>query len=451
MTAVTEVTQPLDLPGMADAARTVRRSFAAGLVAPVLGGLVLVMVASAIRMPLGSAGLLGLAWVGLSAAALVTTGPLLAARPQLGAAGSQDILRAGMLAALVCWAGDAFVDLPVDDGRLVLLVLVAVGVSLLARVVSARFSGAPLRVVVVGEIGDRERMAAASQRLTQGGITAVASVGPGGLDAAVAREQPDAVLVVPGPGLFGRQVQRLAWQTERLGVPLLIDTRLVDVTPTRARPLRVGALSLVHVAHARRDGALRLVKHAWERMAAAVALLLLSPLLLLTAAAIRLDSSGPVFFKQRRVGRLGATFTMLKFRTMCVDAEARLAELAPREGHVLFKMACDPRVTRVGAFLRRYSLDELPQLINVVRGEMALVGPRPCLPSELAKYDDDPLRRLVVRPGLTGLWQVSGRSDLSWEESVRLDLDYVDNWSLGRDLAIVARTVRAVLGHSGAY
>jgi lipopolysaccharide/colanic/teichoic acid biosynthesis glycosyltransferase len=166
---------------------------------------------------------------------------------------------------------------------------------------------------------------------------------------------------------------------------------------------------------------------------------------------VRLDSAGPALFRQVRVGRDGRHFTMLKLRTMRTDAESVRAQVDNEVDQVLFKNRQDPRITRIGRILRRYSLDELPQLVNVVRGDMSLVGPRPALPSEVAAYDHDPLRRLVVRPGLTGLWQISGRSDLSWRESVRLDLDYVDNWSLPRDLTIIGRTLHAVLGHRGAY
>jgi lipopolysaccharide/colanic/teichoic acid biosynthesis glycosyltransferase len=171
------------------------------------------------------------------------------------------------------------------------------------------------------------------------------------------------------------------------------------------------------------------------------------------ALSVKLGSRGPVLFKQRRVGRGNTTFTMLKFRTMVVDAEDRLAALAEQsEGNtVLFKLRLDPRVTKVGTFLRRYSMDELPQLINVLRGEMSLVGPRPPLEQEVAMYAADDTRRMLVKPGLTGLWQVSGRSDLSWDDSVLLDLRYVDNWSMTLDLLILWKTLRAVLKGSGAY
>lgn len=182
-------------------------------------------------------------------------------------------------------------------------------------------------------------------------------------------------------------------------------------------------------------------------------MLLASPLLLVTALLVRLTSRGPALFRQKRVGRAGVEFTMLKFRTMSVDAEARKADLhALDEGNgILFKLRDDPRVTRLGRHLRRFSVDELPQLVNVVRGEMSLVGPRPPLPAEVARYAIDDARRMLVKPGLTGLWQVSGRSDLTWEESMRLDLRYADNWSIALDLLILWKTARAVVGRDGAY
>ncbi|MGZ4634083.1 exopolysaccharide biosynthesis polyprenyl glycosylphosphotransferase [Oryzihumus sp.] len=187
-------------------------------------------------------------------------------------------------------------------------------------------------------------------------------------------------------------------------------------------------------------------------MAICIALAAL-PAIELVALAVHLDSAGPILFRQNRIGARGEPFEMLKFRTMVTDAEDRIAEID--DGHetnaVLFKKRNDPRVTRVGKILRRYSLDELPQLFNVLRGDMSLVGPRPPLPQEVEKYEPDAVRRLRVQPGLTGLWQVSGRSDLSWEESLRLDLWYVDNWSLVLDVQILIRTLRAVVRGAGAY
>jgi lipopolysaccharide/colanic/teichoic acid biosynthesis glycosyltransferase len=169
------------------------------------------------------------------------------------------------------------------------------------------------------------------------------------------------------------------------------------------------------------------------------------------ALAIRIEDRGPVVFKQVRVGLKGQPFNFYKFRSMAVDAEQRLPQLQSELSGVLFKIKSDPRVTRVGRLIRRLSLDELPQLLNVLQGQMSLVGPRPALPREVAQYQQDVHRRLDVRPGLTGLWQVSGRSDLSWDDTVRLDLYYVDNWSLLQDLMILTRTVGAVLNSRGAY
>ena len=195
------------------------------------------------------------------------------------------------------------------------------------------------------------------------------------------------------------------------------------------------------------------MKTMFDRVLGTCLILVGLPVLTLVAILVKIDSPGPILFKQRRIGTRGEPFDMLKFRTMVESAEALLESLV--DGHdgneVLFKKRHDPRVTKVGRLLRRYSLDELPQLINVLRGDMSLVGPRPPLPSEVEKYESDAVRRLRVKPGLTGLWQVSGRSNLSWEESLRLDLRYVDNWSLVLDLQILLRTARAVLGGSGAY
>jgi len=365
------------------------------------------------------------------------------------------LARAATLAGLACWVGGALISLPIPERRLVALLGSAALASLLVRLTVGRIA-APLGVLVVGDAADRQALAETLGPLSGGRLVPIGGCDPAGTALAVKKSRPDAVLVVPGPALAGREVQRLTWELQAHGVPLLVGTRLQDVAPGRTAALRLGQLALLHVAAPQHRGARRVVKDLWERAAALLALVLLSPLLAVVAVAIRLDSAGPAFFRQTRVGRHGRPFTMVKYRTMCVDAEQRLADLqavaaAAQPGHVLFKLQADPRITRVGRILRRYSLDELPQLLNVVRGEMALVGPRPALPSELERYDEDPYRRLVVTPGLTGLWQVSGRSDLSWEESVRLDLDYVDNWSLGLDLVILLRTVGAVFRHTGAY
>lgn len=259
-------------------------------------------------------------------------------------------------------------------------------------------------------------------------------------------------VVVAGAVRGGHErLRRLGWQLEERGVELVVSSPLADIAAGRVHERPVDGLPLMHVEtpdYRRRTG-----KRLLDVVGAGSGLLLLAPVLAVLAVVIRLDDGGPVFFRQTRVGRGGAEFPILKFRTMCVDAEARMATLhdANEGAGPLFKMKDDPRVTRVGAFLRRTSLDELPQLWNVLTGSMSLVGPRPALPREVALYEDFADRRLLVTPGITGLWQVSGRSDLDWAEGVRLDLHYVENWSFLHDLVILARTVPSVLRSRGAY
>jgi exopolysaccharide biosynthesis polyprenyl glycosylphosphotransferase len=263
----------------------------------------------------------------------------------------------------------------------------------------------------------------------------------------------DTVMVLSCPELDGPMLRRLAWELERDDIDLIVSSSLVDTAGDRITVRPVDGLPMMHIEHPRLSGGRRLVKAAFDVSVAALLLVLLAPLLLLIALVIRLDTGGPVFFRQVRVGRGGEPFRMVKFRTMHTDAEARLEAMRRQNEHagVLFKIREDPRVTRCGRILRRYSLDELPQLINVLLGEMSLVGPRPPLPAEVEQYPHDMRRRLVVKPGMTGLWQVSGRSDLSWEDSIRLDLRYVENWSLTVDLVILMRTATAVVRGSGAY
>ena len=278
-------------------------------------------------------------------------------------------------------------------------------------------------------------------------------IGLDGSSGVAHRHQADAFVVLPGARLTSAEVRRLHWGLAGVGTELCVGTGLLDVTPDRTRVFASGGLNLVHVAPASLRGPRRWVKDVLERAAATIGLALLLPALLVVGLLIRLGSPGPAIYRQHRVGRDGRLFTMYKFRTMSTSAEAERTELVPcnEADGVLFKIKQDPRITGFGRWLRRTSIDEVPQLWNVIRGDMSLVGPRPALPDEVARYDTDPLRRLVVKPGITGLWQVSGRSELSWPESVRLDVRYVDNWSLGLDLAILARTVKAVLGRRGAY
>ena len=263
----------------------------------------------------------------------------------------------------------------------------------------------------------------------------------------------DSVAVLACPEMDGTALRRLAWQIEQDDIELVVAPALMDVAGPRISVRPVAGLPLLHVDHPELTGGRQLVKSLFDKIGATFALVLLAPLLAVIALAIRLTSAGPGLFRQTRVGKDGKEFTVLKFRTMVQEAEALrvgLAEQNEQDG-VLFKIKKDPRITRVGGVLRRYSLDELPQLINVLRGDMSMVGPRPPLAEEVAQYGDDVRRRLVVRPGLTGLWQVNGRSDLTWEESVRLDLRYVENWSLALDLLILWKTCSAVVRGSGAY
>jgi len=265
--------------------------------------------------------------------------------------------------------------------------------------------------------------------------------------------QADTVAVTASPGITGEALRSLSYELEGTGVDLLLAPALTNVAGTRVSIRPVAGAPLLHVDEPELGGSRKLIKALFDRGTSALGLLLLSPLLLVLAALVRLTSPGPAFFRQERVGRDGDLFRVWKLRSMYEDAEQRkalLEELNESEG-VLFKIRDDPRVTRVGRVLRKYSLDELPQLANVLVGQMSLVGPRPPLVSEVEKYEGHAYRRLLVKPGITGLWQVSGRSDLSWEDTVRLDLYYVENWSLGLDVAVLAKTVITVIRGSGAY
>jgi exopolysaccharide biosynthesis polyprenyl glycosylphosphotransferase len=261
------------------------------------------------------------------------------------------------------------------------------------------------------------------------------------------------VAVLSCPEMDGLKLRTLAWELEKTGTDLCVAPALLDVAGPRTTVRPTAGLTLLHVDHPQLSGPRQAVKDLFDRCAAAFGLVVLSPLMLAIAAAVRLSDAGPALFTQTRVGKGGEQFRIYKFRTMVVDAEARLAEIREKNESdgVLFKIRRDPRMTAIGARLRRWSLDELPQLINVLRGEMSLVGPRPALPEEAAKYADYVRRRLVVKPGLTGMWQVNGRSELSWDETVRLDLRYVENWSFALDLQILWKTISVIFRGAGAY
>ena len=265
----------------------------------------------------------------------------------------------------------------------------------------------------------------------------------------------EAVVVASDASFSGKALRRLGWALSEIGVDLFVHPGINEVASPRLTLRPAAGMSLLHVEGPTIGGFDAVAKRAIDLFCSTMIALVTMPVWLFIAASIKLHDRGPIFFVQQRVGENGRTFPMVKFRTMVVDAEQRLinGELSahPQVNEMLFKHKADPRITKPGRILRRLSLDELPQLINVLRGEMSLVGPRPPLPREVDAYEPDAMRRLKVRPGLTGMWQISGRSDLNWEESLRLDLWYVDNWSPVLDVMILMRTVRAVVKAEGAY
>jgi len=278
----------------------------------------------------------------------------------------------------------------------------------------------------------------------------------GGIDevtAAVRAFSASTVAVLACPEIDGIKLRSLAWELEETGTDLCVSPALLDVAGPRTTIRPTAGLTLLHVDHAQLGGIRLICKELSDRCVAAAALILLALPLAVIVAAIRLSDRGPALFMQVRVGKGGREFRMYKFRTMVMDAEQRKAQFMAQNDldGVLFKLHEDPRVTPLGAYLRHWSIDELPQLLNVLIGRMSLIGPRPPLPDEAAMYPDQVRRRLAVKPGMTGLWQVNGRSDLSWEESVRLDIRYVENWSFTLDMQILWKTISAVVRRSGAY
>jgi exopolysaccharide biosynthesis polyprenyl glycosylphosphotransferase len=366
--------------------------------------------------------------------------------------------------------------------------IASVGLRTVARKVLARqwLHGRALqRVLVIGHESSAFAMAAKFSQGRSQGFEVVGVCAPGGFDRRQQASEQDrderrrrdhawkvvgsiddvpglvldldahAIIVSPSPAMSAERLRQLAWDLENTGVDMLVAPALVDVAGPRIHVTPVEGQTLLHVQTPQLTGARALVKVTFDRVVSLIALLALAPLLALIAIVVRLESSGPALFRQVRVGQGGRAFVMYKFRSMYAEADKQIDELRGQNAHKagpLFKMGDDPRITRVGRILRRCSLDELPQLFNVVRGHMSLVGPRPPLPSEVERYEVSHVyRRLMVRPGLTGLWQVSGRADLDWSETVRLDLYYVENWSLTMDLSILWKTLGAVLKGRGAY
>lgn len=273
------------------------------------------------------------------------------------------------------------------------------------------------------------------------------------LENVVASSGADAVIVAGSLREGSEAVKNLGWRLEESRTQIILVSSLTNVAGPRIRMRPVEGLPLMHVDLPNFDGGHHVVKRMMDILLSAVALLVLLPVFAVLALIVKRDSTGPAFFAQQRVGRSGEPFKMYKFRSMVVDAEARLEALRDQNegnGH-LFKLKNDPRVTNVGRWMRKYSLDELPQLLNVLKGDMSLVGPRPPLASEVAQYERETERRLYIKPGVTGLWQTRGRNDLPMDESIRLDLYYVENWSVTGDIMIMWRTVKVMIKPEGAY
>ncbi|MEU9124868.1 sugar transferase [Streptomyces sp. NPDC048506] len=456
------------------------------LVADGLGASVPVGVACAATgqpQPLLTAAVAGTAWLA------VGTAKNRYAKGELGAGGAAwpvlwDWLTMLGVLAVTCVA--ARVDVVIADCVIALVPCLAVAVlrrTLVHRylVATRRRAQALRRVLLVGEAGAVDLVLTELAQRTDHEYVVVGSclVGDEASDSAlpvsgrlardgdapgaardgetvlrcVAALDADLVMVAPGRRMAAARVRRVAWALHDQGLDLAVLPGLIDVSQHRVRLAKAAGLTVMHIAPAARRGLPVLLKGATDRVGALLLLVLLSPVFVMVAAAIRLTTTGPVFYWQVRTGRDLRPFRMWKFRTMVVTADRMRAALESANEHdgAMFKIRRDPRVTPVGRLLRRFSLDELPQLFNVLAGHMSLVGPRPPLPEEVERYDGTELRRLSVKPGLTGLWQVSGRSDLSWDETVALDLSYVDNWSYARDIGVLIRTLRAVLDGRGAY
>jgi exopolysaccharide biosynthesis polyprenyl glycosylphosphotransferase len=331
-------------------------------------------------------------------------------------------------------------------------------------------------VLVVGEVGPARALVQSLARTPEYGYAVVGVCFPGrntlarpeasaiegvpvfsyhdDLADTIAASGADTVALTATEQMGSHEISDLSWQLEKLDVDLLVSPGMVGLAGPRLTMRPVADLPLIHLDKPQYDGAKRFEKRAFDICFSTLVLILTAPVVIAAGLAVKATSKGPMFYRSQRIGMDGQPFEMLKIRTMIEEADqqrAHLAELNEVDGGIIFKMRRDPRVTPIGRFLRRYSIDELPQFINVLGGEMSVVGPRPPLPSEVEAYDHRVRRRLLVRPGITGLWQISGRSDLSWDDFVRLDLSYVENWSMMNDLLISVKTARVVLSGTGAY
>ena len=411
-------------------------------------------------------------------AALVFTGSY---HESYFAAGTEEYRRvftASVGAAALVGIGCYVTRFPLSRGFYVLLFALGIPLLLLTRLAGRRviqrlrsrgrlsrqilIAGAPQHVEALADVLQRESWLgysiigcltadAPGEPETKTGIPVLGRT----RDAAriVATRDVDTLLFAEGAFENGTTLRQMAWELEKFSdLEIAVAPSLTDVAAGRVEIRPVAGLPLVYIGHTRAQDSSHWAKRTFDIVGSLTLLAMCAPIWLWTALRVKLHDGGPVLFRQTRVGREGETFECLKFRTMVVDAEAQLPTLQSDDtAHVLFKMQADPRITKVGRTLRRYSLDELPQLLNVLRGHMSLVGPRPPLPAEVQRYEALANRRLHVRPGLTGLWQISGRSELSWDDTVRLDLYYVDNWSMVQDIVILLKTLSAVVAGRGAY
>lgn len=264
----------------------------------------------------------------------------------------------------------------------------------------------------------------------------------------------DSVILSTSDAITPQRTRTFGWALDQKRIGLIVAPALTDIAGPRIHTRPVAGLPLIHVEYPRFEGRQRTAKRTFDIIGSLGLLLIFSPVMIAVALAVKLTSRGPIFYAQERIGLHGRPFKMFKFRSMVVGADDQLKSLLDQQGtsdKPLFKVSDDPRITPVGRFIRRYSLDELPQFFNALIGTMSLVGPRPQREAEVALYDDDAHRRLLMKPGITGLWQVSGRSDLSWDDAIRLDLYYVENWSVTTDIVVVARTLGAIIKPSGAH
>lgn len=292
----------------------------------------------------------------------------------------------------------------------------------------------------------------ASDRVSGWGVPVFENITVDAVPGILNRTGADTVIITSSDHLPPEQIRQLSWSLEPRRQHLVMAPSLTDISGPRIHMRPVAGLPLVHIETPRFEGSKQARKRALDIVGSLSLIAVLMPLIASVALAVKLTSSGPLFYRQTRIGINGKPFGMIKFRSMVVNAHDQLAELLAAQGTSgtpLFKITDDPRITPIGRFMRKYSIDEVPQLFNVLRGDMSLVGPRPQVAGEVELYDEAARRRLNVKPGMTGLWQVSGRSTLSWEDAIRLDLYYVENWSFTGDLALLARTVQAVVAPGG--